>query len=329
MAQNLDSQTQGAFVHGLQQLQHQSSLSKCISDYEASSSEGRDAIIENFVNETIVKESVKLHEILIEFFGHCSKENRYQVQLLFLEALLESSYARWTGVQLDFKTSIQETNPILLSLDNAARFPRAISHTQIAINYYIRLAKERKDLDVASPVLSSLSKIIELKRLHPDLVRKTLIGMSYFPVQNQSEIINKAVIAHPRSSLNFMPQKLLLWILPLKFLSRNLKKYWSSPLPLSGRQSSVFHVNSSENGGSGGIEQGFADDVFIASFDMLWHAPVAESKEAYAHQPKYLKYLYSILFRIRIRKHPGINSHAFDPEMLKNPAIEALINYKW
>ncbi|KAF9111266.1 hypothetical protein BGX27_005158 [Mortierella sp. AM989] len=77
-----------------------------------------------------------------------------------------------------------------------------ISHESLllprfTVDYYTRLAKEKNDLDIASPVPSPLPELVELKELHPDLVRGTSRNLTFIPVENPSSIIDNTVMAHP------------------------------------------------------------------------------------------------------------------------------------
>ncbi|KAF9111267.1 hypothetical protein BGX27_005159 [Mortierella sp. AM989] len=282
-------------------------LCDLISGFETGNSEERGAILTSA--RAYISESTKLYAVLVAILKHCrTNYNKYEMHVEFLKALLESHHERWTPAQLAFENS--QENPVLLSLKNAKEFPRAIILTQTTIEYYIRLAKEKNDLDIASPVLSSMSELIKLKELYPDLVHGTIRSLTFIPVKDPFLIVDNAVIAHP--------------------FRLRLKLWRPDDQPIYKCKNPVFHenLNPSQTGSLDPRNREFTHDIFTASFDMLWQQPTKPAVCRILPQ-QCIQFLYVLLYKFRIRSNPGVKCHAFSPEMLENPAITALIDYKW
>ncbi|KAF9918904.1 hypothetical protein BX616_004413 [Lobosporangium transversale] len=285
-----------------------------ISEYGNSSSEARKNVLKNAVAciDELINCNVNLSKILVEICGRTTKDN-YEMHGRFLKALLDSGHVRWAPSQLVPSWGLnREGNPVSLFLDKAKASSRAIVLAKITIDYYIRMAKETKDLSVASPVLSSLHELVQLHELHSDLVYGTIRQLSFIPVKDPSIIIDRAVVAHP-------PRFRWMFLKP-------------ENQPLHKCKNPVFHLGDSSQlnvSGSAPRDEGFTVDIFAASYDMLWRRPVETSESGSKAQNPWLQAVYSTIHRFRMKSKPAVECHAFTPEMLDNPAIAALIEYKW
>ncbi|KAF9108669.1 hypothetical protein BGX27_008269 [Mortierella sp. AM989] len=84
---------------------------------------------------------------------------------------------------------------------------------------------------------------------------------------------------------------------------------------------------------------GFTGDLFVASFDMLWLdsgndysglPPAASVKLPKPSWTYWIKsFLHLILYKIKLNPGASVVCHNFSRGLLGNPAIEALVEYKW
>jgi hypothetical protein len=260
--------------------------------------------------------------VLTKISDHVTQEN---LGLFgeFLKALLGSPHGRWVprpGLPL-------KANPISLLLERSAIVPRAIELAKIVIDYCIHMAKQESDHHFLAPVTSSLDKLTSLRRQRPDIVQETLQKLAYIPAREQSYIIDRAIIAHP-------PEPRLSYWEPI---DRPIYKCDNPIMHLDRTSLSKEHNSENDN---------FTRDLFIASFDMLWHVskqPDLRSTSAvwliwisFTDDTKILaslKWFLLIPFSIWMQADgftgATVKCHDFTLDSLDNPAIAALIEYKW
>ncbi|KAF9578859.1 hypothetical protein BGW38_005140 [Lunasporangiospora selenospora] len=243
--------------------------------------------------------------ILVRVCRSIEREN-YKSYRIFLEDLLDLNFKAWESN----KDLSHAQNPISLVLVKVKTDPPIADVLWILIDYCIQMAKEEEDYRYVSPVTSTLRGIIELNDQHRDIVHDTLKGLAFIPVKDKAEIVSLAAVAH---SLKFP------W--PLRKVdTRSIYECQSkSPVFRKGEQK---------------IDQGdhkFAHDVYEASYDMLWTVSGSESKLG-GPPPKQTWFhilFYTILFKCGVRSKVNVKCYDFNRDMLDNPAIIALLEYKW
>ncbi|KAG0271651.1 hypothetical protein BGZ95_000503 [Linnemannia exigua] len=288
--------------------------------------EDRNAILEN------ARQYNNTEKMLVEICGKLNREN-HTTYSEFLKALLDSEHTTWVPSE----NISQKTNPIALSLKTAKAIPRAIAVPQIMIEYCIRMAKQEKDFFFVSPVLQSLHELVKLYELHTNLVLNTLRSLAFIPVMKESDIINQAIVAHPLK---------ILWPLR-KSSTRSIYRCQSENPVFTCKTNTTDSTTDTENElemaqlelgenvadeTNGHINQDriFCHDVFQASFDMLWD--VSQPQIDHRTLPQFWfpqAFIYTILFKCRTKSKVKVERHDFNLEMLDNPAIKALIDYKW
>jgi hypothetical protein len=92
------------------------------------------------------------------------------------------------------------------------------------------------------------------------------------------------------------------------------------------------------------LHENLSWDLFVASFDMLWRAPEKESEmdsdkrspverirdHGPPPPPSWIRTLFSIiLYKFKSRPYKRVECYKIPLEALDNPAIAALIEYKW
>ncbi|KAG0371435.1 hypothetical protein BGX24_001674 [Mortierella sp. AD032] len=280
-----------------------SSLIDSIPDFDTSSNEDRNHILSS------ARRLKDTHAILIKICNDLNYRN-YAMYSGFLRALLDSSREAWIPSR-----NLSHNNPISLSLDKANRIPRAIEISRILIDYCIRMAKQEKKSLYVSPVLGSLHELVKLKKLHTTLVNDTLRRLAFIPVENESIIINQAVVAHPLKS-------------PWPLRKRDSRSIYDcqDENPVFRTESDINQDSNQDNSRDSRV---FSYDVFETSFDLLWNVSGFQADVAPPSQNWLRTLMYTSLFKSGIGSKVKVERHAFNLEMLDNPAIRALLEYKW
>jgi hypothetical protein len=183
------------------------------------------------------------------------------------------------------------------------------------------MAKKEKDAHFLSPVLDSLQEIFTLQELPPDLVPSVLRGLAFCPVKDRSYIVDHSDIAPPPS---------LRWA----FGHLTKKPLYAYDNPVLQMDHSPLYKEHNP------LNENFSRDLFVASFDMLWRAPeqkpdTRSSVERIRDrgcppQPSWIGTLLSIILcKCKFWPHTRIECYDIPLETLDNPAITALIEYKW
>jgi hypothetical protein len=253
--------------------------------------------------------------IMTKICRHVTQENQAMYGA-FLKVLLDSPYGRWVprpGLK-------DETNPIWLLLNRGRTVPRAIDIAQILIDYCIRMAKQEKDHHFLLPIMDSLEMLLSLRRNRPDIVLEALQKLVYIPARERSHIIDHAVIAHPPEF------RLMFW----KPVIRLLHECENPVLHLDRSPLIKEHDPQNDN---------FTRDLFVASFDMLWRVsgnkpdtrpPIAKIALAVRRSHSWIRTLfYAVLLQGKVTGHTTVKCHDFTLESFDNPAIAALVAYKW
>ncbi|KAF9350721.1 hypothetical protein BGX34_001024 [Mortierella sp. NVP85] len=247
------------------------------------------------------------------------KDVNYTLTEIFLKAIFNSSHVRWVPMP----NRVRYLNPISLLLRRCEELPRAINLAQIVINYCLRVSKKEEDPHFSLPVLNSLHELFKLKERPPDLITNVLRALAYCTVPEKTFIIDHAIIAHPPTfrGLFGTPKKQPIYAYqdPVFKLDRSMLYMEHDPL-----------------------NENFTRDLFVASFDMLWRSPDLEQEEnertpleritdyGPIPSPSWIRVLYYFhLCKIMPRTDRRIEFYDLPLEALDNPAIAALIEYKW
>ncbi|KAF9152689.1 hypothetical protein BG015_004858 [Linnemannia schmuckeri] len=233
--------------------------------------------------------------------------------LAFMTALLESPLGRWVPLP-DMPDHI---NPVRILLNHATTHPRAIAVAEVIIDYCIRQARVEKDLHFLVPVRRCLHDLTDPKKPYSEIALKALRGFGYFPARGRRVILDYHVIAHPYEF------RWRFW----KPNPRGLHQYKDQVLQISAKMSPTSPKDN------------FTRDIFTASFDMLWHrtGPEGEPSEELAstevHGPNIfswpMAFIAVIRRKLKVTHNTTVECHSFDAAALDNPALTALVEYKW
>ncbi|KAK3828028.1 MAG: hypothetical protein J3Q66DRAFT_434647 [Benniella sp.] len=247
------------------------------------------------------------------------KETNYALTETFLKAIFNSPHVQWVPKH----RRVGFRNPISLLLGRCEELPRVFNLAQIMINYCVRMAKKKKDLHYSVPVLNSLQELLNVNERPPDLVTNILRDLAYCPAREKNFAIDHAIIVHPPSFRRL-------------FGTPKKKPLYAHRDPIFAQDRSMLFREHDP------LNENFTRDLFVASFDMLWFSPEPELEDDNRSplerirdtgpipSPSWISILYHFhMSKIRPRPDRQIEFYDLPPETLNNPAIVALIKFKW
>ncbi|KAG0296117.1 hypothetical protein BGZ96_010152 [Linnemannia gamsii] len=234
----------------------------------------------------------------------------------FVVELLASPHGSWAP-RNDFD---KRSNPLCILLEKTTTQPRAIGLAKVIIDYCIQQAKAEKDPHFLSPIMQCLSGLIVQEGPHQELARRTLQRLAFIPVKSRSFILDHHSIAY-QPELRLRPK--FWW----RSQGRSLHLCKDPVLQLT----TIKHTNS--------INDNFTRSLFVTSFDLLWRnrdgSPVSSSTVLAREMrtQKSASWLYNLVFQIwqklKLNGNAKVECHPFSLQAFDNPAIAALIRYKW
>ncbi|KAG0274617.1 hypothetical protein BGZ95_009621 [Linnemannia exigua] len=244
----------------------------------------------------------------------CSKwmAETHRSTVLLWRALLSHPTGRW----IPRHDMNKDTNPIHCLLAKTGEHPKAFELAEVFIEYCTRQAKLEKDPHFLLPIRQCLRELTDPKKPYSEVTQELFRELAYIPVRNHDYIVEHHKIAH---SWKFR------W------------KFWK-PIPrgLHQYRDQVLQVTSAPTAHA--PKYIFSRDIYLATFDMLWlkkgsdpsHSEDPEMSEesiGFHSWPFVIKALISR--RLRFIHNPTIVCHPFEHKTLDNPAIAALVKYKW
>ncbi|KAF9178827.1 hypothetical protein BGZ50_007446 [Haplosporangium sp. Z 11] len=227
------------------------------------------------------------------------------VQLI--TALLDDRSGRW----IPRPERAFRGDPLSALIEKAKTEPQAMGLAEIITSYCIRKARSAGDLQYLFPVLDHMFTLVDPARSHSDLGLRILRQLAFLPVRSRSFIIDHHIIAHP-------PEFRLQFWVPLA-------------RPLHECKDPIMQLGKTRKHNSENIY--FTRELFVTTFDILWSkSPVGQqqSMPSVKKPISMVKILYHlILHKCKLFTTRTIQCHDFTLEMLDNPAIAALVEYKW
>ncbi|KAF9568609.1 hypothetical protein EC968_002871 [Mortierella alpina] len=228
----------------------------------------------------------------------------------YLQVLLDSPHGRWVP-RPDFDDN---TNPLCILLALAEKMPRAIDLVHILVHYCTRMASKEKDLQFILPLMSPLHTLLKQKQLYCKVAGSLLRGLAFIPVKERAYIIDHHFIAHPPG-------------FRLRFWRQNQQKLYECKNPVLQLDHDPLFKNPDPR------NDNFTSDLFVASFDMLWQAPNSSSQsgaqDVQATRSVVTMIFHMIKLNLKLKSRISIRRNDFALESLDNPAIVALVEYKW
>ncbi|KAF9178663.1 hypothetical protein BGZ51_007593 [Haplosporangium sp. Z 767] len=229
-------------------------------------------------------------------------------QLLF--ALLAFDETRWF---LRPDTPL-ESNPLWILFEAAKIEPQIMLLSDILIDHCFERAGIEKDLGCLSTVLQCFHVLVNSGPLHADLANRILHRFTFFPVKARSYIVDHHTIAHP--------PEFQWW-------------FWRPIVkPLYQCENPVLQLVSHPT--IGPLNDNFMQQLHVAPFALLWrykgdiiHSPDRQYVPRRV-APSWIRMLCTLIWhKCKLVVDNNVKCHDFPLDMLDNPAISALIEYKW
>ncbi|KAF9178368.1 hypothetical protein BGZ50_007770 [Haplosporangium sp. Z 11] len=226
-----------------------------------------------------------------------------------LEDVMQKLLSRDTATWVPPSRLPIQVNPLMALLDRAKTQPTLIHIIRIILDYCISHAIAEHELDFLSPVLPCLK---DLKNLYPEETARTLGRIAFIPVGAQSHIIHNHLVAHP-------PQ--FRW----KFWRRNNRPWYKMADPIL-----QFHPNPAPPD-----PQNYdpTKRIFMTSFDALWcylAAPSNSDEEDMELPMSWRNTVFKVIkLKLLFKTRLYVECNDFSLEYFDNPAIAALVAYKW
>lgn len=210
--------------------------------------------------------------------------------------------------------TIESVSYVRLVLLCGRKDPRSIGIARVLIDKCIRQARAAMDVEYLIQIMRGLPELLNPKHLHSVLALHTLRRLAYFPVSSRKFIINHHTIAHPPT--------FRLW--PWGRHKRPLHLCKDPILQLSEKR---IYDPQNDN---------YTRELFAAPFDMLWEVrrdgTVSETvNKLTATGPLHWaqQFLRAVLYKLTPEHNTRVRCYDFTLEMLDNPALAALVEYKW
>ncbi|KAF9283477.1 hypothetical protein BGZ68_005334 [Mortierella alpina] len=217
----------------------------------------------------------------------------HEALLAFVTALFGSPSFRW----IPKSTLSHESSPISILIGHLKDSLDVLDIVVVVINYCIRLAKADDDLHFLIPITRSLKIALEFHKVDSSVFARTLRSFAYFPAREYLFAIDHHTV----------PNRL--------FSSQKNKRFHERKDPLMELSVKPKPVL---------IDPRLTPRLYVASFDMLW-----SNEEISFSKHRLWAFLQRALLALTFTSSKQCIYHPFAIEDLDNPALVALIRYKW
>ncbi|KAG0198021.1 hypothetical protein BGX33_012637 [Mortierella sp. NVP41] len=220
-----------------------------------------------------------------------------------MKELLKQDRVTWAPVQ----RLSSSWNPLAELLERAKTAPDAVDTIKVMLDYCSHHAYAETDLDFLAPVFHCQKDLMEQ---YPELAFQTLARMAYIESGERSHYVHNHIIAYPpsfkRSFLRLKP--------PLYKLDKDANPVLQS------------HPNPNQPDPKNSF---FTKQLYQATFRSLWHYYVEPSRPAI--QPiGWLGAVFEVIkLRLLFKTQIYVECHDFSIKDFDNPAVHALVAYKW
>ncbi|KAF9582743.1 hypothetical protein BGW38_010823, partial [Lunasporangiospora selenospora] len=194
-------------------------------------------------------------------------------------------------------------------ITDCKEYPTAFRCIKIIVEYCVAHAHGQRNLVFAAPILGRLKYFLEV---HPDFALRTLEQLAFIPIKSRKFIVDNHQVAHP---------------------PRFRLRFWRpSRRPLHRTKDPILQVHP----GLGLLDpqnKYYKGEVFQASFDALWHyldEPRRVQADEEVSSMSFPRMLFE-MFKLRAQfdSKLTVEYHEFNIDHFDNPAITALVSYKW
>ncbi|KAG0307735.1 hypothetical protein BGZ98_009934 [Dissophora globulifera] len=247
--------------------------------------------------------------------------------------LLPTTHITWVPVVNPYE---KDKDPLAILIKTAETQPSSIGVAKVIMDYCVSHANSSKNLALLTPIFKSMH---DAMRLFPEEASEYISRIAYIPAKDRSYILDNHIIAcPPRWRLQFWkPQEKVLLCNTLEPIMQ-LNVTPIRPDVLNDR---------------------FTLPVFMASFDALWlyhnderdielkdrmkterlsrhmttrnelKTAVATASTKKKEMSRWTTVWYMLRLKLQLRNKTFVEYHDFNLDFFDNPAIAALIAYKW
>lgn len=286
-----------------------SSIPLIIDFYDTASTEIRKSLIK-YVHRHI---NMRTSAGLSVMYRIIESEMYLKLSDLFLKDLLDFSSDSLESWMYLSSTSSQY-NPILFVLEYAQKAPHVLSIIALLIEYCTRQAKAEKTIGHLTVIYEALPGLVNSQ---PDLALQAIQRCAFVPINDDER---KLVVRHAR----VRPRPGL-----IPFFEKKGGPHLSEvPEP-------VFQIrnilpNNPSPTVANGADEGFVSDIFVAPYHLLWAFDEPAEIETTWLQTNWIAAFFSILgLKLRAMDPDRVHCHELGEEFFDNPAVSALLDYKW
>ncbi|KAF9899295.1 hypothetical protein EC991_009152 [Linnemannia zychae] len=220
-----------------------------------------------------------------------------------MKELLTQNRVTWAPVQ---RTS-SVFNPLEILLERSKTAPDAVDTIEVVLDYCSHHAYVQKDLDFLAPVFHCQKDLMDQ---YPELAFKTLARMAYIESGSRSHHVHNHIIAYPPS----LKRLFLRLKPPLYKLAKD-----ANPILQS-------HPNPNRPDPKNSY---FTKQLYQATFRSLWHY-YSEPSTLENQSISWPRAVFEVIkLRLLFKTQIYVECHDFSIKDFDNPAIHALVAYKW
>jgi hypothetical protein len=297
--------------------------------YTESNTEAKEAIV-RYIVKHINHDPPKgtTDDVMTKIAQSAAKEDCSDI----LDAILRSTDGKWIPRCSSINSRRPGTNflinPIMRLVMYAKRVPHSLGMAEKMMDYCIRQAKSQCD---PAFVLCVLSCLHLLAIHHPELAIDITRRMAFISVKNQDFVVNHSILARP------------FWRPVWDRIMRRSGAIYDYPNPAFQLRSQLPRISSSDISTHTEIPQElivdpmnktFKGPVYVVPYSLLWHytdeSAMHRSSGDVSVQPSLVKMIATVI-RTTLNPWEGrtVRANFSDLSYFENPAVGALVKYKW
>ncbi|KAF9360616.1 hypothetical protein BGX34_007670 [Mortierella sp. NVP85] len=221
----------------------------------------------------------------------------------------------------------ESVNPILNLVKESKKIPQCLPMAEQMMDYCIREAKSQCDPAFVLPVLQCLRTLFIH---HPDTAIDITRRMAFIPVKNQKFVIDRSILSPPvRHSLWDTIRRKQSTIYDYPNPVFRLK----SQLPKINEGDLSTHINVSLEVNVDPMNKSIRNQVYIAPCSLIWHYEGDNDMRSYTDPSRTRSCARMIAAVISSVLNPwggrSVRANFSELDYFDNPAVEAVIRYKW
>ncbi|KAF9987947.1 hypothetical protein BGZ65_000845 [Modicella reniformis] len=198
-------------------------------------------------------------------------------------------------------------------LELANKHPKHLPLVSVMIDYCTRMAKSQCDIGFLSLVIEALPEMLEEQ---PDMALDAMRKMAFIPVNDdlRNFVIDNGIASTPSIQNLWKHNPTVTW--------ENDTKPVFRVKPTTYMQQDYKYIGPSQS-------ETLTADVYMAPFELLWQMDKEKQLKVEEETIWWMLLIRLLLWKTKPESSRDIRTHTFRPEFFDNPAIEALLAYKW